>query len=991
MKNNYGKLTGFGWLIMLVSAVSLAFFSQAQTVSPPQIQWQRTIEKNPLLPTGYSSTNDMPVRVAKIGDQEYGVLTSGAELVRLSSTGNPIWSTLIVDANSGYFRTDGVIATQDGGFMVLALTTGNWRLIKYNANGVVEKTYSPFSIGNRRQYSTTRSNLITTSDNGILVLGNRWDMLEGQITVVVAKFDSNISQSWETEISFPIPNPPVESKDYTNSVKALNTPDGGYLLVGSNGRTVNGPTAGWAVKLNGQGNQVWQKRYEDISAIDDVIPSPFSVDTYITIGRGANDPSLTQITTISSNGNVVEKSTYPGRATGTSSALVAVPARNGVPAYLTLMDVSSQNNGDIRLTAINAQNEVSWTKTLGGSGKEKGQAVLATDDGGYITVGTTTSTDGDVTGKTTSDEATWVVKLSAPVSTPTSTLKLTQPTYNCNTGIITFNTSGGDGSPITYTAPGITRSSPTSNTGVIEQGLRNDPKSITIQATQHGYTTSYIFDLKASCTSNNGPYPPVLATPIQNLTLTVGQSLDRYRVNFNFKDPNSHHGTSFYLLSFEATNTPPGLYFFDDTDSGTGIGDAYFTGTPTKPGTYLITVTAYFFRYTTSSISTSGTFTITVIDPSVNPPAGGDLKLTQPTYDCATGAITFNTTGGDGSPITYSAPGITRSSASSNTGVVEQGLRNDPKPITIQATQSGYMTSYTFDLKAYCTSRQRSPLYTSVADRSLEVGKVVLYPPFEIGQGYYSPSDPNNYKKWSISATGLPPGLSLETEVVMSTFFIVRIGGTPTTVGVYPVMVTAIDPQYPNDPYTTRFTITVVNSPTGGTLTLTQPTYDCATGAITFKTTGGGGSPIEFRAIGITDWTTNPSQFVDRESRTASDVQPFTLMARQSGQVVTYTWDLKAACGRARVGAIESGQAFSMQLLGNPVQDQVNVQIRGAEGQSVQLRLTDLQGRLLESRTIEQAKPVEEQQFWLHASAPKLLLLQAATPQQVQTVKIIKQ
>ena len=71
-----------------------------------------------------------------------------------------------------------------------------------------------------------------------------------------------------------------------------------------------------------------------------------------------------------------------------------------------------------------------------------------------------------------------------------------------------------------------------------------------------------------------------------------------------------------------------------------------------------------------------------------------------------TGAITFNTTGGDGSPITFSAPGIARSSATSNTGTVEQGLRNDPKPLTITATQNGISVNYGFDFKGYCTNPQ---------------------------------------------------------------------------------------------------------------------------------------------------------------------------------------------------------------------------------------------------------------------------------------------
>jgi hypothetical protein len=269
--------------------------------------------------------------------------------------------------------------------------------------------------------------------------------------------------------------------------------------------------------------------------------------------------------------------------------------------------------------------------------------------------------------------------------------------------------------------------------------------------------------------------------------------------------------------------------------------------------------------------------------------------MTQPTYDCATGAITFNTTGGDSSTITYTAPGISRSSVTSNSGTVEQGLRNDPKTITITATQSGYSTSYSFDLKAFCS------------------------------------------------------------------------GTTPNTP-------------------------TPTPTPTGGTLTLTQPTYDCATGAFTFNYTGGDGSPVEFQAIGITGWTTNPNQFVDTESRTASDVKPFTLIARQNGQMVTYTWDLKAACGRsARLAATEAGQALDLTVKGNPVGNTAVVEIRGAEGRSVSLDLLNASGQVLEQRHIEQAGAVDEQRFDVQRQPTGLLFLRAQSGQQKQTVKLIKQ
>ncbi len=172
-----------------------------------------------------------------------------------------------------------------------------------------------------------------------------------------------------------------------------------------------------------------------------------------------------------------------------------------------------------------------------------------------------------------------------------TTLALLAPTYNCATGFITFNTSGGNGTPIVFSAPGIQRASATSPTGTVEDGLRGDPKPILLQATQGSTTVSFTFNLAAAC--------------------------------------------------------------------GGG--------------------------------------------PSV----GGPLQLLAPTYNCATGAITLNTSGGDGSPIVFNAPGVQRGSLSAVNGTVEDGLRNDPKPILLQATQSGTTVSFTFNLPAACGSARR--------------------------------------------------------------------------------------------------------------------------------------------------------------------------------------------------------------------------------------------------------------------------------------------
>lgn len=177
-------------------------------------------------------------------------------------------------------------------------------------------------------------------------------------------------------------------------------------------------------------------------------------------------------------------------------------------------------------------------------------------------------------------------------------LALLQPLYNCATGAITFQPTGGDGTTIIYTAVGVQRSSLTNPTGTVESGLRSDPKPLVIVATQSGLTVSQSFEFAAYC---NG-------------------------------------------LPSSTTTAPP-------------------------------TVT-------------------------VSP--GGPLTLLQPTYNCATGAIAFQPTGGDGTIITYTAVGVRREASTSTNGVVEVELRSDPKPLLITATQSGVVVSQTFDFADFC-------------------------------------------------------------------------------------------------------------------------------------------------------------------------------------------------------------------------------------------------------------------------------------------------
>lgn len=271
------------------------------------------------------------------------------------------------------------------------------------------------------------------------------------------------------------------------------------------------------------------------------------------------------------------------------------------------------------------------------------------------------------------------------------------------------------------------------------------------------------------------------------------------------------------------------------------------------------------------------------------------FTLAQPTYNCQTGAITFNTTGGDGSVITYTAVGISRASLTNATGTVEPGLRADPKPLVIQATQSGIRATVVFDFAAFCSGTTTTP-----------------------------PPPP------STTGCGSPAGTL------------------------------------------------------GQPLLLQTPVYDCATGQLTFSTSGGNGSSITYFGIGITAPTTNCRARIDANN---TDNNLYTLQATQNGVSVVLPW--VRPCGSLRQSA-ETETELVVMLHENPVSGRdFTADIRGADGQPLLLQLRDATGRLVDERTISHADIVETQQLRLGSSAG-LYLLRVSTPTQTKTVRVLR-
>nr|WP_293834401.1 putative Ig domain-containing protein [uncultured Arsenicibacter sp.] len=530
---------------------------------------------------------------------------------------------------------------------------------------------------------------------------------------------------------------------------------------------------------------------------------------------------------------------------------------------------------------------------------------------------------------------------------PYAPLTLLEPVYDCTTRKLVFQSSGGVfNMPIQYMSIGITGWT-TSTSFIVESSIVNDPTTapFTLFARQNGTVVSRMFDFRQYCI-NKSPGQPPAAPVVYNQSVNTGSSFTYIVPAFSSARP----------LTYAATGLPAGLTFSAATRLISGITQS--TGT----STIMVTATDDY------NLSSSISFVLTV-NPA-NTPANS-LSLIAPTYNCSTGAIRFNTAGGNGTTIRYMAVGITPWTTNPNQ-TVDAGVRNDPNSaaLVLTAEQNGIVVTKEFNPRQYCSNQGQN--YAPVAP--LIPNQIAI-----IGQPY-SYTLPTFYDDQPLTyyVSPLPSGLSINTQKTV-------ISGTPNVQGNFNVSITAIDPNGLSANVVFMFSV-YATAP--ATFTMISPIYDCQTRQISFRTTGGNGTTVQYMAVGVTGWTTNPIQTIDAAVVADPNNNFITIVAQQNGIYATYNFNFRQACGSARE-AIHAA-VLDIRILENPTtQPTVSARISGSAGLPLTVELIDLQGQVLATEQI--GTPSDDEPVTLRLTKPAgLYLLRARNQQQVKTVKIIK-
>ena len=334
-----------------------------------------------------------------------------------------------------------VVATLDGGFAVLGYTqsmdgdvigktTENYDfwVLKFNSDALLEwnKTYG--GSGDDRGNS-----LIETSDGGFALLGYT-DSVDGDVTTNngnrdfwVVKIDAFGALTWQKSIGY---------AGADEGMSIIETSDNHFILSGvldvsasggegNFGRLSTRHAGGdyWSIKITQTGGVVWSRFYggsftdnpagvlETASNNLIIVGGSDSNDVDITNNKGSYDFWVVKST---KDGDIIWEKSFGGSEIDEARGIVSSGDGNHVIVGDTRsseQDVSLNNGAaDLWLVKISDDGDVLWNSSIGGSNFDVGRSIDLTFDGGFIIVGSSRSSDGDVLQNQGQNDA-WIVKI----------------------------------------------------------------------------------------------------------------------------------------------------------------------------------------------------------------------------------------------------------------------------------------------------------------------------------------------------------------------------------------------------------------------------------------------------------------------------------------------------------------------------------------------------------------------------------------------------
>ncbi len=223
-----------------------------------------------------------------------------------------------------------------------------------------------------------------TSDGGYVVVGTTNSFGgTGNIDFYVVKTDAQGDTLWTRTYG-------GSGSDYAFSIHE--TSDGGYVLAGFTTSFGAGSADSYVVKTDAAGNPQWTCTYggtnSDVThSIVQTVDGGYVLAGYTqSLGAGSADFYVVKTNAV---GDMLWTRTYGG--SGFDYAYSIQQTIDGGYVVTGIIHSVSMGHDDFYVVKTDAQGDMLWTRTYGGSGNDQAHSVQQTTDGGYVVAGTTES------------------------------------------------------------------------------------------------------------------------------------------------------------------------------------------------------------------------------------------------------------------------------------------------------------------------------------------------------------------------------------------------------------------------------------------------------------------------------------------------------------------------------------------------------------------------------------------------------------------------
>ena len=266
-----------------------------------------------------------------------------------------------------------IVQTADSSYIILGSTGNDILLFKADRKGAEQWS----RVFGGSQFDEAR-HIQQTSDGGYIISGTTKSYGFGGSDIWLIKTDPSGWIEWNTHFG---------GTHNEHGGQVLQTPDGGYILIGDRDFSGDGNQDIWLIRTNSLGDSLWTKTFggENIDQGSDIIS--FENEGFILLGSTTsygNGGADIWIIKTDSNGNEEWNHSYGGGSDDYGQSILQIP--DGGYIIRSVIESFGDGNTAVGLLRISSTGDEIWNKTFGGSGGAGGNALRETYEGGYILV-----------------------------------------------------------------------------------------------------------------------------------------------------------------------------------------------------------------------------------------------------------------------------------------------------------------------------------------------------------------------------------------------------------------------------------------------------------------------------------------------------------------------------------------------------------------------------------------------------------------------------